>query len=461
MSGGPLVIVGDALLDRDVDGRAGRFCPGAPAAPVIEDAVSTPRPGGAALAALLAVRPPARDGAEVVLVTPLGTDPASMAVREILGSQVTVVPLPLEGPLQQKTRVRVDGRTLLRVDTAAGTPGRPGRLAFDAIMSAGAILVSDYGHGAADAGPVRDALTRRAGQAPLVWDPHPKGTIPVSGTMLVTPNEAEARAACADASAGTAPGQDASRQGARGIAAMAAAAERLLRHWPAQAVAVTMAEHGALLAQRGQPPLAVAATPVPAADPCGAGDRFAVAVAAALRDGSLLSEAVTSAVSVASGYLADGGVSGIGAPAPAAAEPSCADHGVLVAAGGCFDVLHAGHVSMLRAARRLGDRLVVCLNSDASVRRLKGPGRPVNPARDRAAVLCALGCVDDVVVFDEDTPERALTRLRPDIWVKGGDYDGRELPEAAALRRWGGLAVTVPYLAGRSTSRILTPRDAG
>jgi rfaE bifunctional protein nucleotidyltransferase chain/domain len=88
------------------------------------------------------------------------------------------------------------------------------------------------------------------------------------------------------------------------------------------------------------------------------------------------------------------------------------------------------------------------------VRRLKGPGRPLNTAADRAEVLAALDCVDRVVIFDEDTPERLLCELRPDIWVKGGDYDGRELPEAAALRRWGGRVVTVPYLSGRSTSVI-------
>ena len=134
--------------------------------------------------------------------------------------------------------------------------------------------------------------------------------------------------------------------------------------------------------------------------------------------------------------------------------------GVVVAAGGCFDVLHAGHVSMLRAARSLGDCLVVCMNSDESVRRLKGPGRPLNPAADRAAVLAALDCVDRVAVFDEDTPERLLSTFEPAIWVKGGDYDGRELPEAAALRRWGGRVVTVPYLTGRSTSRIASAAGA-
>jgi D-beta-D-heptose 7-phosphate kinase / D-beta-D-heptose 1-phosphate adenosyltransferase len=186
---------------------------------------------------------------------------------------------------------------------------------------------------------------------------------------------------------------------------------------------------------------------------------------------------VTQAVAAASLFLAEGGVAGLAerqVHAPdASSDPSSvsssdpssgpdalaavrAAGGVVVAAGGCFDVLHAGHVAMLRAARSLGDCLVVCMNSDESVRRLKGPGRPFNTAADRAAVLTALDCVDQVMVFDESTPERLLADLKPAIWVKGGDYDGHDLPEAATLRRWGGRAVTVPYLAGRSTTRIAT-----
>src|SRR5207253_3020215 len=95
--------------------------------------------------------------------------------------------------------------------------------------------------------------------------------------------------------------------------------------------------------------------------------------------------------------------------------------GTVVAAGGCFDLLHAGHVRLLQAARGIGDCLVVCVNSDASVRRRKGEGRPVNPLADRMRVLHALACVDAVAVFDEDTPERLIAELRPDVWVKGGD----------------------------------------
>jgi D-beta-D-heptose 7-phosphate kinase/D-beta-D-heptose 1-phosphate adenosyltransferase len=470
--------VGDALLDRDIDGHAVRLCPDAPA-PVIEGPATRERPGGAALAALLAARV-ADPGAGVTLITPLGADQASQALRGHLPAAVSVIAVPLRGALQEKTRVMADGRTLLRMDTRRPVPGRAGAEAAAAIAGAGALLVSDYGHGiTADRG-LRDALAARSRQVPLVWDPHPRGADPVPGTWLVTPSQSEAMAASrepggAGARAGdpVPAGHDAGGNGPGGRASgghgdvfrdAAAAASLLLGRWPARAVAVTLGPRGALLARRSSPPLAVPAPAAGTGDPCGAGDMFAAAAAAALRGGALLSEAVTEAVGAASRYVAGGGASALGTaaggPRPDSTGPDSAlgrlrgHGGVLVAAGGCFDVLHAGHVSMLRAARALGDALVVCVNSDASVRRLKGAGRPLNPVADRVAVLRALDCVDDVVVFEEDTPERLLGRLRPDIWVKGGDYDGRELPEAAALRRWGGLTVTVPYLDGRSTTRI-------
>jgi rfaE bifunctional protein nucleotidyltransferase chain/domain len=129
--------------------------------------------------------------------------------------------------------------------------------------------------------------------------------------------------------------------------------------------------------------------------------------------------------------------------------------GVVVATGGCFDLLHAGHIAALEAARALGDCLIVCLNSDDSVRRLKGPERPLQPQGDRARVLRALTCVDEVVIFDGDTPADVLRQIRPDVWVKGGDYTGADLPEADVLAEWGGEAVIVPYLKGRSTSELV------
>src|SRR5690606_20933286 len=128
--------------------------------------------------------------------------------------------------------------------------------------------------------------------------------------------------------------------------------------------------------------------------------------------------------------------------------------------GGCFDILHAGHVSLLESARALGDCLVVCLNSDDSVRRLKGPERPVVPAADRAAVLASLACVDAVAVVDEDTPAAILDRLRPDVFVKGGDYAHVDMVESRLLESWGGQVVVVPYRPGRSTSRIIAEARA-
>jgi rfaE bifunctional protein nucleotidyltransferase chain/domain len=525
MSAGPLVVVGDALLDRDVEGHAARLCPDAPA-PVVERDRVRARPGGAALAALLA----ASCTDDVVLIAPLGDDPASRTVLSLLPSAVTVIGLPLDGALQEKTRVMASGRTLLRLDSPAATPTGGRAEAVAAIATAGAVLVSDYGHGTAALPAIRDALAARSG--PVVWDPHPRGATPVPGTTLVTPNEAEARAAAgeptapgepapATATLATPPGRSESASPGkpapsplRGTAEMA---DALLARWKARAVCVTLGARGALLARPGLAPLAVPAAAIRVGDPCGAGDMFAAAAAAVLRDGGVLSEAVPHAVAESGRFLAAGGVATLTDTDPAATETGFTDTaftgtghaetapaikgtghadttsastetgftdtapagtalsrtrpalaraggakaapakhpgGTLVAAGGCFDVLHAGHVSMLRAARALGDRLVVCLNSDASVRRLKGPWRPINSEGDRASVLRALDCVDEVVVFGEDTPERVLDELRPGIWVKGGDYDGRDLAEAAVLRRWGGLAVTVPYLEGRSTTRI-------
>jgi D-beta-D-heptose 7-phosphate kinase / D-beta-D-heptose 1-phosphate adenosyltransferase len=139
----------------------------------------------------------------------------------------------------------------------------------------------------------------------------------------------------------------------------------------------------------------------------------------------------------------------------AVAEAIRARGGRVIATGGCFDLLHAGHVQMLERARSLGDGLVVLLNSDRSVRRLKGPQRPLVPESDRAAVLLGLGCVDAVEVFDEDTPCEALRRLRPDAFVKGGDYHDADIPERALMEELGGEFLVVPFLEGRSTSRLI------
>jgi rfaE bifunctional protein nucleotidyltransferase chain/domain len=256
-----------------------------------------------------------------------------------------------------------------------------------------------------------------------------------------------------------------------GVPAACERAALLARRWRAVSTCVTVGARGAVLAFAEGAPLAVPAPSVHGGDPCGAGDRFATALAGLLADGELPSRAVAGAVSVASAFVAAGGAGALrfgddapeDAAAPVAGEDAVAlarrvraQGGTVVATGGCFDLLHRGHVATLAAARALGDCLIVCLNSDDSVRRLKGPDRPVNAQADRAAVLEALASVDAVAIFGEDTPVEVLRTLRPHLFVKGGDYQAADLPETAALAAWRGRVVTVPYVDGHSTTRILT-----
>ena len=457
----PLVVVGDALLDVDLVGSASRLTPDAPV-PVVEDVETLERPGGAALAAVIAA---ASTGREVVLVAPMADDEGAARLRALLDGRVRLIAIPAEGGTAVKRRVRVGDHSVVRIDS--GEPvARLGALpttAAAAIRNAAAVLVADYGRGTTAAADVRAALGEARG--PVVWDPHPRGADPVPSTRLVTPNGAEAARVAAAAGVDVA---------GDGLAAVGARAEALIRTWGVGAVAVTLGARGALLSYGEGVPLVIPAVPVPGGDPCGAGDSFAGAAALALADGAVTGEAVAAAVAAASAFVARGGASAWDAdarPEPnvvadAAVGPGDsgaasviarvrAAGGTVVATGGCFDLLHPGHIATLRAARGLGDCLVVCINSDDSVRRLKGRSRPLVTATDRARVLEALEFVDAVVVFDEDTPAQVLDRLRPDVWAKGGDYAGADLPEAAVLRTWGGQAVVLPYLDGHSTTALV------
>jgi rfaE bifunctional protein nucleotidyltransferase chain/domain len=321
--------------------------------------------------------------------------------------------------------------------------------------------VADYGHGVTAHLGIRALLTRVAAQVPIVWDPHPRGAPPTPGCWLITPNQAEAEYFSGRADSNT------------------RSAEALWRKWQARAVCITLGSRGALLATgTGScthiPVSAVAGTS--RNDTCGAGDRFAVAATLAFSKGDHVSVAVSVAVDAATRFVDAGGAVEVSTAAvlaargnhSAAVESDAITRdidqlrdrlrrrgGTLVAAGGCFDLLHTGHVRLLRQARDLGDALVVLLNSDGSVRALKGPRRPVMAAEDRARVLSALACVDAVVVFDELSPDHVLNRLRPDVWVKGGDYVEADLPEADVVRRHGGEVVLLPTVDGYSSSKLI------
>ena len=458
-----IVVVGDALLDRDVNGTSTRLSPDAPV-PVVDVGDVFASPGGAGLAALLCALPPAVGPVPVevtvTLLAPVAADAAGHELAAALG-EVALERLGHEGGTRTKTRIRSAGQTLVRVDEGGpGTPVGVSASHVSAVLAgADAVLVSDYGGGVTRDPAVRAALAEHARTGTVVWDPHPRGGEPVPGCALVTPNAAEAAAALG------APASTGARQ----------LAGTLRERWSARAVAVTAGAEGAHLATATGTEL-VPAAPVRNTDPCGAGDRFASTAALALGAGTDVTTAVESAVEAAGQWVAAGGAATFrtrrtqGAQGRAHLHPGAerlprevqdmlvdvrAAGGTVVATGGCFDVLHAGHIASLDAARRLGDALVVLLNSDDSVRRLKGPGRPVVGQEDRARVLAALRSVDAVVVFDEDDPRAALSVLRPDLWVKGGDYTPEQLPEAVDVRGWGGEVTVLPYLSGRSTTAIL------
>lgn len=443
-----IVVVGDVLLDADLTGGANRLCPDAPV-PVVDIAQVERRAGGAGLVATMLTR----KGHDVELVTVLADDSPAIALRSALDG-ITVVSGPSGAPTPVKNRVRVDGQSVVRFDEGCGVPPIPDVTAhmLAAVFAADVVIVADYGRRLSANAELRRALSELAGRIPVVWDPHPDGSDPVPGVAAVTPNLSEALRA-ADVS-----GQD--------MHAVVDAAGILCRRWKSHAVVITRGSAGAVVFSAAGLPQAIPAPRIDAGDTCGAGDRFAASLALALVGGEALERAAEMAVEEAAAFLAAGGVSalnntsgpvalgGAGVDALRIANKIRGQGGTVVATGGCFDLLHAGHARTLSAARQLGDALIVCLNSDESVRRLKGTERPIMAQQDRVELLLALECVDAVLVFDEDTPESVLDTLRPDIWVKGGDYTVVGLPEAALLETWGGRTVTVPYYPARSTSRL-------
>jgi D-beta-D-heptose 7-phosphate kinase / D-beta-D-heptose 1-phosphate adenosyltransferase len=445
-------VLGDVMLDEYINGAVERVSPEAPV-PVVRAHTMEQRLGGAANVA----RQVAALGARVSLAGVTGEDAAGAALRQLCAEariDIRALLTLAERRTTRKLRVLGHEQQLLRIDwedVAACAPAVTGRLVAQLAQGAppDAIILSDYAKGVVTPETVA-ALAGVRGGVPLVVDPKHREFARYRGATTVTPNLRELEAAAGRALSG------------EDTAAIAAAARELLASAGLSSMVVTLGSRGMLVVPAQGPEIAVPALRHEVYDVTGAGDTAIAVLTAQLANaaaGVAVSQVGTVAVSAAS--IRDA----------AAARPEgklLSRHDLMtrsatwraagkriVATNGCFDLLHAGHLALLGHAAKLGDILVLAINSDASVRRLKGPGRPLVPENERAALLAALTFVDAVTIFDEDTPLAVLEAVRPDVLVKGGDYRpeevvGRELVESA-----GGRVEIVPLMPERSTSSLL------
>ncbi len=472
-----VLCIGDVMLDRYVRGEVARISPESPVPIILLGATETV-PGGAAnvgrnISAL---------GGRCTLIGCVGEDRAADELAGALShcGRIASVLVPQPGrPTIEKTRFIAQGQHMLRADHE-----RPGpidaeveaRVLAEARSLLGThdvLVLSDYAKGLLTDTLVRAAIdAARAAGVPVVVDPKSAKLERYAGSTVVTPNAGEIRAAT-----GIDPRRDADAD---------AAGRAALERAGLDAVLVTRAERGMTLVQRDAPVTHLAASARDVFDVVGAGDTVVATVALALGAGMPLAEAAR--IANAAGGLVVGkrgtatitrselheelarlSTLGLASPEEKVAELPLAisrrerwgGDGLRVGfTNGCFDILHVGHVALLEFARSRCDRLVVGVNSDASVRRLKGPTRPVNEEADRAKLLGALGMVDMVVVFDEDTPGELIAALGPDLLVKGADYTVDQIVGADTVLARGGEVVTCPLIPGRSTTGAIA-RMAG
>lgn len=460
-----VVVIGDCILDRWTVGEAERVSREAPA-PVVRVTETIAVPGGAANTAVNA----RALGARVRMVGLIGDDEAGRVLRERLdaaGVDTTHLVVVEGTTTTTKSRVVGGDRVVVRVDELAGTPTaehgvRLGEAVARAIRCADAAVVCDYGLGvqASDVVPMLD----RDRPGAVVVDAHDLSRWAALSPDLVTPNAGEA-AALIGRELGV---------GSERVAAVIDARREVLERTGARAAVVTLDRDGTVLLEPGSDQgFRTRATPASEQQASGAGDTFCAAATVALAVRAPLRDAVSVAQAAADVVVREAGTSVCTAAAlldsVTAPAATVVDHDELATAveaarqagrrvvftNGCFDVVHRGHTTYLRQARDLGDLLVVALNDDDSVRRLKGPERPINPAEDRAGVLAALACVDLVTVFATDTPIPLIERLRPEVYVKGGDYSPEMLRETEVVRSYGGEVVMVDYVPEHSTTAVV------
>ena len=462
-----IAVIGDLMLDRWISGRVRRVSPEAPI-PVLEIERERAMAGGAANVAVKA----AGLGASVELAGVVGDDPAGRELTGMLrraGIGTAGIVVDRRRPTTVKTRLIARRQQMLRADREDRRPV-PAAVATAlaeaverAVAGAGALIVEDYGKGALTERVLGAAIAaaRREG-IPVVVDPCCGAFERYAGATVITPNLAEASAA-----AGFPIEDDRSL-------------ERAVRHLAevtGAALAVTRDARGISLLERPDGPVVhVPTRPVEVYDVTGAGDAVAAMLAVALASGLDLEEGCALANVAGRVVVGQFGVGELDlerirrevravagperkvvgrAEAAAAAAEVRAEGGTVVFTNGCFDVLHYGHVKLLEAARAQGDFLVVGINSDESVRRLKGPGRPVVPEDQRAAMLAQYPFVDRVVIFGEDTPLELVREIEPDVIVKGGDYRPEDVVGADIVRAHGGRVHIVPLVEGLSTTGIL------
>jgi len=454
-----ILVAGDVMLDQYWHGPVSRISPEAPVPVVRVDQIEA-RPGGAGNVALNM----AALGAQVTVLGVTGADPEADILERRLGAAgiaCRFLRLP-DCFTIRKLRILSRHQQLIRLDFEDGFPSYESAALLEpfrqCLSDTDLVVLSDYGKGALRAAPRLIEAARAAGK-PVLVDPKGRDFSIYAGATLVTPNLSEFEAIvgpCRDEDEIVAKGQE------------------LRRSLKLEALLITRGEHGmTLLRDKGALHLPARAREV--YDVTGAGDTVISMLAAALGAGAGLEEA-THWANVAAGIvvgklgtatvslpelrraLQDGqGNGGILSEEELllAVEDARAAGESIVMTNGCFDILHAGHVAYLEQARRLGQRLVVAVNDDASVRRLKGTGRPVNSLARRMAVLAALGCVDWVVPFSEDTPERLICRVKPDFLVKGGDYRAEEVAGYDCVTAGGGRVLILDYHEGHSTTGII------
>ncbi|WP_337176195.1 D-glycero-beta-D-manno-heptose 1-phosphate adenylyltransferase [Paludisphaera sp.] len=468
-SGLRVLVVGEAMLDVYFHGETSRFCPEAPA-PVVDVRSIGEQPGGAANGAvnLRAL------GARPVFLSVVGDDPEGASLRDRLEARGVdageLVVAPGRRTLAKRRVVAAD-HLLVRFDEGDARPiptaAEEELIArLDAAWrTCDAVLVSDYGYGVLTDRVIAALASLQAeARRALVVDSKRLSLYRGVRPTAVKPNFAEASRLLGES------GPPAREDRAEWAIARG---PRILEETGARIAAVTLDVEGALVLERDRPPYRTFAKPESSSRASGAGDTFAAVMTLALAAGADAPAAADLASTAAAIVVAEREtatcravdlrervhpdrktLAGVDELAERVAAHRRAGRRV-VYTNGCFDILHRGHVSYLSRAKALGDVLIVGVNGDAGIRRLKGPSRPINGLHDRLQVLTALSCVDHVVSFDEDTPHALIRVVRPDVFVKGGDYTRESLPEAGLVEELGGVVRIMPFLADRSTTDII------